>query len=107
MTTAQAGTSTSTRSGAKTTQQRGGGRARGTTINLPFVTAEFHGLDAATRAQLTATAAIVRAQLTREKMIFYGGLALGAVLDLLDWPVALAIGVSYELVGRGTRTKQP
>lgn len=77
-------------------------RAEHTTkVDLPFVTAEFHaphlprmrphGVVAATRALLPSPRAAV----------YYGGLALLAAIEVLEWPVAVAIGVGAAVMGHG------
>ncbi|QGK72199.1 hypothetical protein GIY23_10420 [Allosaccharopolyspora coralli] len=41
----------------------------------------------------------VRAQLpARDRAVFYGALAAGTVFSVIEWPVAVAIGVATELV---------
>lgn len=70
-------------------------------MNLPFVTAEFHRPDVQLpgREEFASAAETVRSQLpTTKQALFYGGLAAGTVLSLLEWPVALAIGVGTAVV---------
>ncbi|GAB2670774.1 hypothetical protein GCM10027271_33900 [Saccharopolyspora gloriosae] len=76
-------------------------------MHLPFVTAQFHRPDVHLPAlpgkkEFTSAAETVRAQLPEPgQALFYGGLAAGVALSLLEWPVALAIGVGTAVVGRG------
>ncbi|GAA2792521.1 hypothetical protein [Saccharopolyspora taberi] len=79
----------------------------GMTLNLPFVTARFHAPDMhlPSRQDVTAAASsaaeTVRAQLpSRGQAVFYGALGLGAALSMIEWPVALAIGVGNALIER-------
>lgn len=92
-------TSTAT-SGAGSGQD---GHAHGTTVELPFVTARFHApeMHLPTGQDFASAAETVRAQLpSPEQGLFYGGLAVSAALAVIDWPVALAIGVGHALVSR-------
>jgi len=77
-------------------------------VNLPFVTAEFHRPDVQLpgRKEFASAAESVRSQLpSTSQTLFYGGLAAGTVLSLIEWPVALAIGVGTAVVSSG-RDKQ-
>lgn len=68
----------------------------GTTVQLPFVTAEFHRPDVQLpgRAELEGAIGAVRKNLPPpEQMVYYGGLAALAVFSVIEWPVAAAIGV--------------
>ncbi len=73
----------------------------GTTVHLPFVTAEFHRPEVRLpgRQEVSSATEKVRAQLPSTKQsLFYGGLAAGTALSLIEWPVALAIGVGTAVV---------
>jgi hypothetical protein len=73
------------------------------TVDLPFVTAKFTVPEVHMPRQedFASAAEAVRAQLpSRDHALFYGGLTAGAVLSIIDWPVALAIGVGHALVTR-------
>ncbi|MFR9731614.1 hypothetical protein ACL03H_20495 [Saccharopolyspora sp. MS10] len=75
-------------------------------MHLPFVTAQFHKPDVQLpgKKELASAADTVRAQLPEPgHALFYGGLAAGVALSLLEWPVALAIGVGTAVVGSGDR----
>lgn len=90
-------------------------RSSGTTVHLPFVTAQFHAPEmphvpgrqeissAANSAVEQAGSAVsaVREQMpSRDHAIFYGALGGAAALSVIEWPVALAIGVGTALVSR-------
>ncbi|MGI8312849.1 hypothetical protein [Saccharopolyspora hattusasensis] len=85
------------------TKQRKPAGDEGTTVNLPGVTAEFHRPDhyIPTRDDLTGAAETVRGYLPSGQMIaFYGGLGALAVLSVIEWPVAAAIGVGVAVAQR-------
>ncbi|MGP4016135.1 hypothetical protein [Saccharopolyspora sp. 5N708] len=72
-------------------------------IPLPRVTAEMHTyqIPLPNRANITSAAETVRGQLpSRDQAMFYGGLAAGVAFSLIEWPVALAIGVGNALMRR-------
>ena len=76
-------------------------------MNLPFVTANFHTPDVhlPSRQDVTSAASsaadTVRSQLPSPgQAAFYGALGLGAALSVIEWPVALAIGVGNALLQR-------
>lgn len=98
----QSGQSTQARS------SRSGGkadRAHEATVELPFVTAQFHAPEVHVpgREDVTSAANAVRSQLpSRDHALFYGALGLSAAFAVIDWPVALAIGVGTALVSRGS-----
>lgn len=102
---------------AKSAQSRSGSRSSGssgTTVHLPFVTAQFHAPEvhvpgreeissAANSAVTQAGSAVsaVREQMPeRDQALFYGALGGAAALSVIEWPVALAIGVGTALVSR-------
>ena len=81
------------------------GKTHEATVELPFVTAQFHAPDVHVpgREDLTSAANSVRSQLpSRDHALFYGALGLSAAFAVIDWPVALAIGVGTALVSRGS-----
>lgn len=109
-------TSSATTSSAQSSRQSSGSSGRtsaqtakqsqGTTVELPFVTAQFHKPDVHLpgREDFTSAAETVRSQLpSRDQALFYGGLAAGAAFSLIEWPVAVAIGVGTALVNRTAR----
>lgn len=80
-------------------------RAHEATVELPFVTAQFHAPEVHVpgREDVTSAANAVRSQLpSRDHALFYGALGLSAAFAVIDWPVALAIGVGTALVSRGS-----
>lgn len=88
-------------------QQPSAARAakHGTTVRLPFVTAEFHRPDVQLpgRAEVEGAIGTVRKSLPPpEQMIYYGGLAALAVFSVIEWPVAAAIGVGTAIAQRAT-----
>jgi hypothetical protein len=86
-----------------------GGR-RAATLNLPFVTAEFRAPDLHVpgRQELGNAAREARSMLpSRSSMLFYGGLAATAVVGVIEWPVAAAIGVGAALASRGAADPRP
>lgn len=76
---------------------------RTATVNLPFVTAEFRAPEihlptlpvrAPDRSDLSGAVSAVRAHLPSPGQVaYYAGLGALGVLEIIEWPVALAIGV--------------
>lgn len=106
---AQSGQSTqSSQSSQSARSSRSGGKTGGAheaTVELPFVTAQFHAPEVRVpgREDVTSAANAVRSQLpSRDHALFYGALGLSAAFAVIDWPVALAIGVGTALVSRGS-----
>jgi hypothetical protein len=109
--TSEAARDSATVSGAA--QQRS---ARTATVNLPFVTATFRRPDlhlphirVPNRHQaLSAVQAIQPYLPSPRQAAYFGGLAALAAFEVLEWPVALAIGAGTALMGRsGQRQPQP
>lgn len=95
----------STASATDSGPERHGQNGNATTVELPFVTAQFHTpeIHLPTGQDLTSAARTVREQLpSREQGLFYGGLAVSAAFAVIDWPVAMAIGVGHALLSRST-----
>jgi hypothetical protein len=83
---------------------------RSATLDLPFVTAQFRApeLRAPTRKDLNAAARGARSMLPSGKSaLFYGGLAVTAVAGVIEWPVAVAIGVGTALANQGAASPAP
>ena len=83
---------------------------RSATVNLPFVTAQFRAPDlrAPTRKDLNAAARGARSMAPSGKsLLFYGGLAATAVAGVIEWPVAVAIGVGTALANQGAANPAP
>ncbi|MGH4025459.1 MAG: hypothetical protein ACRDRV_12870 [Pseudonocardiaceae bacterium] len=76
---------------------------RTATVNLPFVTAEFRAPEihlpalpvrAPDRSDLSGAVSAIRARLPSPgQAAYYAGLGALGVLEIIEWPVALAIGV--------------
>lgn len=85
-----------------------GPHRRTATVNLPFVTAEFRAPDirlpslpvrAPDRNDLTGAVSAIRSRLpSPAQAAYYAGLGVLGVLELIEWPVALAIGVGTAMV---------
>ncbi len=94
-------------------------RRRTATVNLPFVTAEFRAPDihlpslpvhAPDRSDLTGAVSAIRSRLPSPgQTVYYAGLGVLGVLELIEWPVVLAIGVGTALVQHqvGSRRTEP
>ncbi|WP_158850160.1 hypothetical protein [Saccharothrix deserti] len=78
-------------------------------MNLPFVTAQFRApelhmpqIHAPSREDVGAVVQTVRSFLPEPRTVLYfGGLAVMAALEVIEWPVAAAIGVGAALAPRG------
>ena len=98
-----AGTGTDGREGARTA-----------TVHLPFVTAQFRAPDlhlpevhAPSREDLGAVVRTARSFLPEPRTVLYfGGLAVMAALEVIEWPVAAAIGVGAVLAPRAERGRE-
>lgn len=93
---------------SEATQQRS---ARTATVNLPFVTATFRKpeiqlphIRVPNRQEVQSVAQVVQPYLPSPgQAAYFGGLAALAALEVLEWPVALAIGAGTALMGRSGR----
>jgi hypothetical protein len=98
---------------AKSTSANGGNAANGAepegegrrtaTLNLPFVTAQFRKPDLHlpdVGAAAGAAAAKARS-LSPAELAYYAGLGVLAVVELIEWPVALAVGAGTALARSG------
>ncbi|HKS49627.1 MAG TPA: hypothetical protein VJT49_31855 [Amycolatopsis sp.] len=81
---------------------------RTATVNLPFVTAQFRAPRMRMpsmpvgRGEVAAAAQTARSYLPSARdTLYYGGLATLAAFEVIEWPVAAAIGVGTALMGRG------
>jgi hypothetical protein len=86
-----------------TERQRGGHRTA--TLNLPFVTAEFRrpDLHLPGRRDVGAAADAVAARarsLSPAELAYYAGLGVLAAVELIEWPVAVAVGAGTALARR-------
>lgn len=109
---------TRARTGQQSGQQGDGGtmteaRAdapRTATLDLPFVTAQFRAPDlhVPSRDEIGSAARGAWSMMpSRSSMLFYGGLAVTAVVGAIEWPVAAAIGVGTALASRGAADPRP
>ena len=84
---------------------------RTATVHLPFVTAEFRAPDLPSlpvrlpdRGDVTDAVAAIRSRLPSPKQTaYYAGLGLLGVLEIIEWPVVVAIGVGTAIAQRGNR----
>lgn len=86
------------------------GARRAATVNLPFVTAEFRAPEVHLPSRADVDSAVRRAgELlpSRTAAIYYGGLAATALVGIIEWPVAAAIGVGTALASRGEARPEP
>lgn len=86
------------------------GPTRTATVNLPFVTAEFRAPEVHLPSRADVNSAVRRAGgllPSRTAAIYYGGLAATALVGLIEWPVAAAIGVGTALASRGEARPEP
>ncbi|MGH3941849.1 MAG: hypothetical protein ACRDTG_25130 [Pseudonocardiaceae bacterium] len=88
-------------------------RKRTATVNLPFVTAEFrapeiHLPSIPDRSDLTGAVSAIRERLPSPAQVaYYAGLGVLGVLELVEWPVVLAIGVGTAIAQRSSRLPEP
>lgn len=86
-------------------------RRRTATVNLPFLTAEFRApeirlpsIAIPDRGDLTDAVSALRARLPSPgQAAYYAGLGVLGVLELVEWPVALAIGVGTVIAQYGSQ----
>ena len=88
------------------TAQEDTGHPRTATVNLPFVTAQFRTPDLhlpkPRPQEIGAVLESVRTFLpSPQQALYYGGLALMAAVELVEWPVVAAIAVGTALARRG------
>lgn len=94
-------------------------KPRSTTVDLPFVHAEFRAPDLhlprvptprvampnlpnlPNRAEFTSALGVVRSFLPPPRQLaYFGALGVLAAVELIEWPVAVAIGVGTAIAGR-------
>lgn len=81
--------------------------SRTKTVNLPFVTATFRipevpEVRMPNREDMDAAVQTVQPYLpSAQQAAYYGGLAAIAAIELIEWPVALAIGAGTAMVQYG------
>jgi hypothetical protein len=106
---AQTGTET-TSSQNKVTAGRAATGPRTATVNLPFVTAQFRApnVHLPSRKEIGAAAQGLASFLPSPKAaLYFGGLVGAAALEVIEWPVAVAIGVGAALASRGEARPGP
>ena len=84
--------------------------ANGATVKVPVVTPHVRmykvHVPVPGKAYMSDAGHIVAGYMPPpDRMAFYGGLGLAAVVGLLDWPVAAAIGVGTMVARRATRSR--
>lgn len=88
--------------------------ARTATVNLPFVTAEFRVPDihlpkphVPSRGEVSGAMNVAKSSLPKpERLAFYTGLGVLAVVGAIEWPVAAAIGVGTVIAQRAVRARR-
>lgn len=83
---------------------------RTATVTLPFVTAQFRAPDVhlPSRQEIGAAAQGLASFLPSPKAaLYFGGLLGAAALEVIEWPVAVAIGVGAALASRGEARPEP
>lgn len=88
-----------------------GSTDRGPTLNLPFVTLNFHKqhipLPRIDPRKIADVVDAARARLPRpERIAYYAGLGAAALLELIEWPVAVAIGAGSMIAQRVSGQRQ-
>ena len=97
---------------ARTTETAGSAATgpRTATVNLPFVTAQFRApnVHLPSRQEIGAAAQGLASFLPSPKAaLYFGGLIGAAALEVIEWPVAVAIGVGAALASRGEARPGP
>ncbi|WP_340681761.1 hypothetical protein LCL61_23840 [Amycolatopsis coloradensis] len=85
--------------------------ARTATVNLPFVTAQFRAPELhmprahiPNRQEIGSALRVVGSYLPSPKQtVYYGGLALMAAAELIEWPVAAAVAIGTAVAGGGEK----
>jgi hypothetical protein len=88
---------------------------RTATVHLPFVTAEFRAPDLhlpsvpvhmPDRSDLSGAVSSIRSRLpSPEQAVYYVGLGLLGALEIIEWPVAVAIAVGTAIARRPGATQ--
>ena len=81
-----------------------GGERRTAHVNLPLMSAEFRAPQIPKPGQLVQAAGSATSLLPpRDRLLYYGGLGTAALLGVIEWPVAIAIGAGIAIVQRSHR----
>lgn len=97
-----------------------GGQRRTARVNLPLVSAEFRAPQLrmptvpTPRGMVRAAGSATNYLPSRDKLLLYGGLGTAAVIGVIEWPVAIAVGAGVavaqrsrqESTGRSDRTSR-
>ncbi|GAA0530309.1 hypothetical protein GCM10011581_29090 [Saccharopolyspora subtropica] len=96
-----------TRHGGRTTSAANPKRVQhGASIPVPYLTPQLHTyqIPLPRGEDVTHATQAMRGWMpSGGQALFYGGLAAAAVFSVIEWPVALAIGVGNALVQRSAR----
>lgn len=82
------------------------GNAHSVTVELPGVTAEFHRPDVhiPDRDEVTFAVNTVRGYLpSPARVVYYSGLGVLTLLEVIEWPVAAAIGMGVVFAQRADK----
>jgi hypothetical protein len=81
--------------------QAAGGERRTAHVDLPLMSAEFRAPQIPKPGQLVQAAGAATSLLpSRDRLLYYGGLGTAAVLGVIEWPVAIAIGAGVAIAKR-------
>jgi hypothetical protein len=87
------------------------GRRRTAHLDLPLVSADFRAPQlrmphVPTPREVVRTAGSATKLLPpRDQMLYYGGLGAAAVVGVIEWPVAIAVGAGLAIVQRSRRAE--
>jgi hypothetical protein len=83
----------------RTEQQASAGRTAH--LNLPGMSAEFHKPQLPSPNEMAHAAKAAPSLLPpTDKLLYYGGLGAAAVLGVIEWPVAIAVGAGIAIAQR-------
>jgi hypothetical protein len=81
--------------------QAAGHERRTARVDLPLMSAEFRAPQMPKPGQLVQAAGAATSFLPpRDRLLYYGGLGTAAVLGVIEWPVAIAIGAGIAIMER-------
>jgi hypothetical protein len=82
-------------------EAQAGGERRTAHVNLPLMSAEFRAPQMPKPGQLVQAAGAATSLLPpRDRLLYYGGLGTAALLGVIEWPVAIAIGAGIAIAQR-------
>lgn len=79
---------------------------RTATVDLPFVTAHFRVPDVPAVRELTRACCSGTSARVPKRLAFYAGLGAAAAVEVIGWPVAVAVGAGTEMVTRVVGRKE-